>query len=149
MKRTFRILPLLLVTLATACGPAGQHFHGTYSLSGTTTLTLTGYGSETGQLTGTRRFLEGAVSDLVLADPDGHCLLPADVEGDVATFRPGSSCTQVVDGVTVTRTLSNGTASLSGKVVQVYLFGNMTALYQGRTVSGSFSENSTLTRIAQ
>ncbi len=149
MKRTFSILPLLLATLATGCGPIGQQFHGTYNLSGTTTLTFVGYGSDTEEITGTRRIMEGAISDIVLSDATGQCLLPADVEGDVASFRPGSSCTLNLNGVTVTRTISNGTASLSGKVVQVRLSGNMTAIYQGSTVSGSFSENSTLTRIAK
>lgn len=149
MKRPYRLFSLLLVLLAIGCGPAGQHFHGTYNVSGTTTLTLTGYGTDTGPLTGTRRISEGATSDLVLSDSSGQCLFPANVEGDVATFSPGASCTQVVDGVTVTQTLTTGTASLSGNVVEVRLAGTVTATYQGQVYPGSFSETSTLTRVAK
>jgi len=148
MKRPFRSFSLLFVLLAIGCGPAGQHFHGTYSVAGTTTLTLTGYGSNTDQVTGTRRFSEGENSDLILSD-SGQCFLPANVEGDVATVTPGTSCTQLVNGITVTMTITNGTASLSGNVVQLRLTGNLTATYEGRTYPGSFSENSTLTRVAK
>lgn len=107
------------------------------------------YGSETGQVTGTRRISEGATSDLILADSSGQCLLPADVEGDVATVTPGASCTQILNNVTVTRTITSGTASISGKVVQVHLTGNLTATSQGMSYPGSFSENITLTRVAK
>jgi hypothetical protein len=149
MKRLFHGFSLLLVLLAIGCGPAGQHFHGTYNVAGTTTLSFTGYGSETEQFTGTRRISEGATSDLIISDSSEQCLLPANVEGDVATVTPGTSCTQTLDDVTITLTITNGTASISGKVVQVRLTGNLTAIYQGQSYTGSFSENSTLTRVAK
>jgi hypothetical protein len=149
MKSLFLSLSLLFTLLSTGCGPAGQEFHGTYSLSGITTLTLTGYGSETAQLSGSRRISEGATSDIVLSDLSGQCLLPADVEGVVASFKPGTSCTQNVDGVTVTLSVSNGTATLVGKVVQFHLTGNLTATMEGRTFPGTFSQTGTLTRIGK
>jgi len=149
MKRPFRSFSLLFVLLTIGCGPAGQHFHGTYSVAGTTTLTLTGYRSQTEQFTGIRRISEGTAADLILSDPSGQCLLPANVEGDVATVTTGASCTESANGVTVTMTVTNGTASISGNVVQLRLTGNLTATYEGRTYPGSFSENSTLTRVAK
>lgn len=149
MKRPYRIFSLLLVLLAIGCGPAGQSFHGTYNVSGTSTLSFTGYGSTTDQFTGTRRISEGAASDLVISDSSGQCFLPANVEDDVAIVSPGASCTQIINGVTVTMTITTGTASRSGKVVEVRLAGNMTTLYQGKSYSGTFSENSILTRVAK
>jgi hypothetical protein len=67
----------------------------------------------------------------------------------VATVTPGASCTQILNNVTVTRTITSGTASISGKVVQVHLTGNLTATSQGMSYPGSFSENITLTRVAK
>ena len=149
MKRPYHIFSLLLVLLAIGCGPAGQSFHGTYSASGTTTLTITGYTSETAQVTGVRRISEGAASDLIISDSSGQCFLPANLEGDVAALSPGASCTQTTNGVTLTMSITTGTASLSGKVVELRLAGNVTVSYQGKSYSGTFSENSTLTRVAK
>ncbi|HZI06634.1 MAG TPA: hypothetical protein VEZ71_21570, partial [Archangium sp.] len=100
MLRPYLIFSLLLVLLAIGCGPAGQSFHGTYSASGTTTLSITGYTSATEQVTGIRRILEGASSDLIISDSSGQCFLPANLEGDVAALSPGASCTQIINGVT-------------------------------------------------
>ena len=150
MKRPYyRIFSLLLVILAIGCGPAGQSFHGTYSASGSTTLTITGYSSGTGQVTGIRRISEGVTSDLIISDSSGQCFLPANLEDDVAAVSPGASCTQIIDGVTITMSITTGTASLSGKVIELRLAGNVTAVYQGKSYSGTFSENSTLTRVAK
>ncbi|HEX5746213.1 MAG TPA: hypothetical protein VFZ09_08210 [Archangium sp.] len=149
MKRPYRIFSLLFVLLATGCGPAGQSFHGIYSASGVTTLLITGYSGATGQVTGTRRISEGVTSDLIISDSSGQCLLPANLEGDVAVVSPGASCTQIIEGVTITMSITTGTASLSGKVVELRLAGNVTMASQGKSYSGTFSENSTLTRVAK
>lgn len=150
MKRAFPLISLLLIPLAIGCGPAGQHFHGTYSASGTISLTVTDYGSETGQAEGTRFISEGTTSDLVLSDANRQCLLPANVQGDVATFTPGASCTQVINNTTtVTRTITSGTASISGNVVQVHISGTLMMTNQGKSYPGSYSENTTLTRVAK
>ncbi|OJT26959.1 hypothetical protein BO221_02840 [Archangium sp. Cb G35] len=149
MKRSYPIVSLLLVLLTIGCGPAGQSFHGTYSASGTTTLSITGYTSETAQVTGVRHISEGAASDLIISDSSGQCFLPANLEGDVAALSPGASCTQTTNGVTLTMSITTGTASLSGKVVELRLAGNVTVTYQGKSYSGTFSENSTLTRVAK
>lgn len=149
MKRLFQSVSVLLATFAIGCGPAGHEFHGEYTGSGTATYNLTGVGSRTGQLSVSYRISEGATSDLVISETTGKCSMPADVEGSVATIRAGTVCTQEANGVTVTRTITNGVATLTGKSIQLNISGNVTAVEDGQTYPGTFFQGASLTQIAK
>lgn len=142
-------LSLVLATLTGGCGPVGQQFHGDYSASGTATFTLNNYGSQTSPVKGSLRVSEGVDSDVVILDQGAQCALPADVEGEVATLRMGTTCTEVIDGGTLTLTLTGGTAVRMGRTLQLNYTGNMTATLDGRAYPGSFSQTLTLTRIGK
>lgn len=152
MKNPSFALVVLLAVTTSGCGFSGQQFHGTYDVSGTVTMTITGHGSQTRPLAFTYRISEGAGSDIVITETStsgGQCSYPAEVEGDVATVRPGTSCTQVANGVTVTRTSTNGTVVLSGKLVQFNLSGNLTLTGDGMSYPGTFIQNATLHQIGK
>ena len=149
MKRSMLSLSLLCVTFSVGCGLAGQRFHGDYSTSGTSILTFNNYGSATTPVTAPVRVSEGVDSDIVILAPGGTCAMPADVDGDVATIKSGTICTDVVDGLTLNRTLTGGTAVLVGKTLQLNFSGTFTATGNGQTFPGSFSQSLSLTRVSK
>jgi hypothetical protein len=152
MKNLSLALAVLLALTTSGCGFGGQRFHGTYNVAGTATVTLTGQGSSTNPLSFTYRISEGTDSDILISEIPAAgtpCTYPADVEGDVATLRPGTACTQVQNGYTFTKTITNGMASLSGKAVQLNYSGNLMFTGEGKTYPGTIIQNATLTRVGK
>jgi hypothetical protein len=138
---------ILLAAFAWGCGPSGQRFHGVYALTGSAHYSIQDFGNFTSQLAETLRISEGTRSDLVFSDAAGTCLLPANLEGEVATLEPGATYTRSHDGLTVTVTLTRGTASLSGEVARFDLSGSATVSAHGRLYSGVFFQRATLLRV--
>ncbi len=138
---------ILLAVFAWGCGPSGQRFHGAYALTGSAHYSIKDFGNFTSLLAETVRASEGTSSDLVFSDAAGTCLLPANVEGEVATLEPGATCTRSDGGFTVTVTLLRGTVSLSGEVARFDLSGSATVMAHGKLYAGSFFQSSTLTRV--
>ena len=139
--------PILLAVLTWGCGPSGQRFHGVYDLTGSAHYSIKDFGNFSSQRAETFRVSEGTRSDLVFSDVAGTCLLPANVEGEVATLEPGATCTRSEGGLTITVTLSRGRASLSGEGARFDLSGSATVMAHGRLYAGSFFQSATLTRI--
>jgi hypothetical protein len=144
MKNPALFIPL--VAFVWGCGPSGQRFHGTYALTGSAHYSIKDFGNFSSQLAESFRVSEGTRSDLVFSDAGGTCLLPANVEGEVATLEPGATCTRSDGDRTITVTLTRGTASLAGEVVRFDLSGSATVLAHGTLYAGSFFQRSTLTR---
>jgi hypothetical protein len=138
---------ILFAVFVWGCGPSGQQFHGVYDLKGSAHYSIKDYGNFTSQLAETFRVSEGTNSDLVFSDAAGTCLLPANIEGEVALLEPGASCTRSEGDLTISVTLSHGTVTLSGEGARVDLSGSATVMAHGRMYSGSFLQSSTLTRV--
>ncbi|WP_257461407.1 hypothetical protein [Archangium lipolyticum] len=152
MKNPSFALAVLLAITTSGCGFGGQQFHGSYNVAGTVTIALTGQTTMTNPLSFTYRISEGANSDILISEipvAGTPCTYPADVEGDVATLRPGTTCTLVQNGHTFTKTITNGIASLSGKAVQLNYSGNLMFTGEGKTYPGTIIQNATLTRVGK
>ncbi|WP_224244995.1 hypothetical protein [Hyalangium gracile] len=150
MKSLRFISALLLSTLVTACGGSGHDFVGTYTASGTATMSIDDYEDNTTQLGGTVTISEGIGSDLILTDPSApNCVIPLNVQDGVALVAQGSSCTESVDGVRVTMTFKAGSATSNGKVVQLTYSGTLNAVLYGDTYPGSFTTTATLMRVGK
>jgi hypothetical protein len=146
MKRPCVLSSLLLASLG--CGSAGQELHGVYAVTGTAHYSIQDIGHSSSQVSDTFRVSEGTVSDLLLTDAAGRCVLLADVEGEGVALRRGSSCTYPGDnGLTLTVTLTHGTLSLAGGSGRFDMAGTVTATAWGRMYPGSFFQNATLTRV--
>ncbi|HEX8824109.1 MAG TPA: hypothetical protein VF794_29585 [Archangium sp.] len=143
------VLPALLATGLCGCGPTGQQFHGLYDVTGTAHFSIQDFGNYSAQLLDTFRVFEGTTTDLVLTDPAGTCLLLANVEGEVASLEPGSTCTRSDNGATVTLTLTRGTLSFSGTSARLHMSGTATAAARGQLHPGSFFQSATLTRVGE
>ena len=89
------VLFLGLLVLSAGCSGDEAQFFGTYHGSGTWTIF---YGGEqqTVPQEYTVTITEGISSDLVITHERG-CKLPADVDGDVATFRHEETCEETVE----------------------------------------------------
>lgn len=144
-KRLGAVFFLLLTSLG--CGSAGQRFLGLYVVTGTAWLSIPDFGNLSSEVSDTFRVSEGTGADLVLTDSEGKCFLLADVEGDVALLRRGTSCTWSDNGATFTLTLTRGTVSLSGDSGRFDMAGSVTATARGSLYPGSFFQNATLTRV--
>ncbi len=150
MKRSMLLLCLPLATFALGCGPAGQQFHGSYTGSNTYTMTINGVSNDTKSVPASYRISEGVESDIILIDSTGSCALPADVEGDVATLKGGTTCTYVTQGgITATETLTAGTAVITGSSLQLNLSSTVSVTINGQTFPGSYVQNMSLKRIGK
>ena len=49
----------------------------------------------------------------------------------------------------LTMTFTSGTATLNGQVIQLTYAGTMTAVFDGRTIAGTFTTNATLLRVGK
>jgi hypothetical protein len=137
-------LPLLFAVVLCGCGPEGQRFHGIYDVTGTAHFSIQDFGNYSAPLADTFRVTEGTTSDLLLTGTSGTCLLLANLEGEVATLQPGSSCTRSDHGASVTLTLTRGTVSFSGTSAQLHMSGTATATTRGRMLPGAFIQSATL-----
>jgi hypothetical protein len=144
-KRLGAVSLLLLSSLG--CGSAGQRFLGLYAVTGTAQLSIPDFGNLSSEVSDTFRVSEGTGADLVLTDSAGKCFLLADVEGDVALLRRGTSCTWSDNGTTFTLTLTRGTLSLPGGNGRLDMAGTVTATARGKMYPGFFFQNATLTRV--
>lgn len=149
MKRSMLLLCLPLTTFALGCGPAGQQFHGSYSGTDSITVSITGRGSSTGSGKMSLRISEGIDSDIVFFDASGTCVLPAEVEGNVATIRAGVTCTGELGDASLSMTFTSGTAVLTGSSIQLDSSGTLTYSVNGQSFPGTFVRNNSLTRIAK
>jgi hypothetical protein len=145
----FAVAAVALVT-ASACGPAGEEFHGTYSANGTIGYTLNGR-SSTSPFTDALMVGEGTDSDIVITW--GKCFYAANIQGETATVRSGTTCTQndVVDGepVTSTLTVTTGTLTRNGTVTTLNFAGTASVVYGGQTFPGTYTATGTLNRVAR
>jgi hypothetical protein len=151
MKKSLRfVFSLLAVALVSGCGMSSEDFVGTYSASGTGTIALDGISSNTAQIAGTVTISQGVSSELILTDPSvPNCIIPLNMQDEVARVDAGSTCSMVVDGVRVTMTFTSGTATLSGQTIQMTYSGTLMAVYEGSTFPGSFTTTATLTRVGK
>lgn len=141
--------PLLLAATLCGCGTEGQRFHGVYNVTGTAHFSIKDFGNYSAPLADTFRVSEGTTSELLLTNPAGTCLLLANLEGEVATLQPGSSCTRSDSGATVTLTLRGGTVSFSGTSARLHMSGTATATAHGTLHPGAFFQSATLTRVGE
>lgn len=138
--------PLFLSALLSlaACGDPAADFVGTWSESGTVTLTVNG-SSQTNAISQTVRISQGVKAGEILLD--GDCMLTASVEGDVATISPGMSCTQQGSWGSGTMTFRTGSFSRGEKTMVFTGSGDILYTRGGQAVTIGFTETTTLMRI--
>ncbi len=118
------------------------NFLGTWSLSGTLTVSLGIYGTDTEPTTGNITIIRGAQSSQIVA-PYGECNVPATVSGNTASVPNGYNCTlHYVDG-TATLTYRTGNFVLNGNVITFMASGDVMFQFQatGLSYSGQFVQD--------
>lgn len=147
---TLRSAVLVAVLVVTpGCSRDSGRFVGTHSGSGEMSLSF--FGADMSHpRTDTVRISEAASTDLVLLT-QGGCLLPANVEGDVATLVSNTSCTDsvtLVDGTTAAASLvvTSGTLRRTGDTLQLDYAGVANIVYLTLPMTSTFKVSLLLTR---
>jgi hypothetical protein len=137
------------LVLGPGCNQDIPPFLGTYTASGEVTFSFAG-SRRTEPRSDTLHITEGTSTDIVISS-EGGCVLPAEVEGEVATLVPDTSCTESVtlpDGTVLPVTLfvTSGTATRTGEVITLGYEGTASVVYSGRPYTAGFASAMTLTR---
>lgn len=84
---------------------------------------------------------DGDAADLVIAldGPTGPCDVAADRAGDVATVRPGQTCTRTASGTTIVFTLTAGAATAAPDSLLLDLSGPVSGAMGSSTVVGTLA----------
>ncbi|OJH36545.1 hypothetical protein [Cystobacter ferrugineus] len=137
------------LALGPGCARDIEPFLGTYVGTGEVTFSFAGQ-RNTQPRSDTVHVTEGDTSDIVLTS-EGGCALPAEVEDEVATLVPNTSCTENVplpDGTVLAASLvvTSGTATLADKVITLNYAGTVSVVYGGAPYTAGFSSAMTLSR---
>ena len=136
-----------VLVLTPGCSRDSDRFVGTHSGSGE--LSYSFFGADMTQpRSDTVRVSEGRSTDLVLLT-SGGCLLPANVDGDVATLVPNTSCTDsmtLVDGTSAAASfvVTGGTLRRSGATLLLAYEGVARLTYATLPLTSAFKVSLTL-----
>ena len=133
------VLSAGVLLLGVGCGGGGEAaaFVGDYQATGTWTLTLDR--DMVFSQTYAQTIMEGISADLVFADERG-CKLPAQVQGEVATFTPDAKCQLTMPTpmgpIDVDFRMLNGTARREGESILLDCTGLATSPDPSEPTSG-------------
>ncbi|MGA9524190.1 MAG: hypothetical protein WBV82_22200 [Myxococcaceae bacterium] len=155
MKTFIRSFVFVVTALVFAgCGNPGQAFVGLYSVNGHQTLTMNlpdGAKTQNVDVRGNANIYEGLDSDLILnLDEAPGCVIKLNADNsENANIVPGSSCTMNSGTNTITVTFNSGMAIMRGHIVTYTASGSLTWVGNGATVTGSFNDTLTLTKLSK
>jgi hypothetical protein len=143
---TKSVLAVAIVAQCACIGDPAQEFVGVWNESGTMTMSLAGRTFGGPQQITTNIDLGMSPGEIFIGS---NCGATAKVRGDTATIQSGVSCTQNANGGSVTMTYRSATYTLNGDSITVFASGDVLVVGNGQSVTGSFSYNAMLTKVAK